>query len=173
MQRWLCGSPNFFRAVLYRLEGGVGAVATASGMAAQFLAVINIAGAGDNIVSTSYLYGGTYNAWKVALPRLGIEVRFVDGDSPEAFDKLIDDKTKAVYIESVGNPMYNVPDFVSGLVLWWWGLLRRFFLTGSSHSFCRKRSLRLRTSVAFLSLSTTLLGEPPRSWRVHTRHCSW
>ncbi len=92
------------------LEGGVAALATGSGQAAQFLAISTLAQAGDNIVSTSYLYGGTYNQFKVALPRLGIGVKFVDGDSVEGFAKLIDDKTKALYIESIGNPRYNVPD---------------------------------------------------------------
>ena len=59
----------------------------------------------------SFLYGGTYNAWKVTLPRLGIDVRFVEGDRAEDFDRLIDERTKAVYIETIGNPAYNVPDF--------------------------------------------------------------
>ena len=73
-----------------------GALAVSSGTSASFYAIINLCSAGDNIVSTSVLYGGTYNQFKVALPRLGIEVRFVDGDEPENFDKLIDDKTRAV-----------------------------------------------------------------------------
>jgi O-acetylhomoserine/O-acetylserine sulfhydrylase len=92
------------------LEGGVAALATGSGQAAQFLAISTLAQAGDNIVSTSYLYGGTYNQFKVTLPRLGIGVKFVDGDSVEGFAKLIDAKTKALYVESIGNPRYNVPD---------------------------------------------------------------
>jgi O-acetylhomoserine/O-acetylserine sulfhydrylase len=95
------------------LEGGVAALATGSGQAAQFLAISTIAQAGDNIVSTSYLYGGTYNQFKVALPRLGISVKFVDGDSVEGFATLIDDKTKALYIESIGNPRFNVPDIAA------------------------------------------------------------
>ena len=95
------------------LEGGVAALATSSGQSAQFLAISTIAQAGDNIVSTSYLYGGTYNQFKVSLPRLGIGVKFVDGDSVDGFAKLIDDKTKALYIESVGNPRFNVPDFAA------------------------------------------------------------
>ena len=93
------------------LEGGVAAVATASGQAAQFLAIQTIAKAGDNIISSSYIYGGTYNQFKVALPRLGINVKFADGDSPDSFESLIDDNTKALYVESIGNPQYNVPDF--------------------------------------------------------------
>ena len=92
------------------LEGGVAALATASGQAAQFLAISTLAQAGENIVSTSYLYGGTYNQFKVALPRLGIDVRIVDGDGADAFAKAIDGKTKALYVESIGNPRFNVPD---------------------------------------------------------------
>ncbi|KAJ3285002.1 Homocysteine synthase [Borealophlyctis nickersoniae] len=93
------------------LEGGVHAVATSSGQAGQFLALANICEAGDNVVATSFLYGGTYNLFKVALPRLGITVRFVDGDRPEDFIPLIDDRTKAIYVETIGNPKHNVPDF--------------------------------------------------------------
>jgi O-acetylhomoserine (thiol)-lyase len=93
------------------LEGGVAAVATASGQSAQFIALNNILSAGDNFVSTSYLYGGTYNQFKVAFKRLGIEARFVDGDSPEGFEALIDENTKALYLETIGNPRFNVPDF--------------------------------------------------------------
>jgi O-acetylhomoserine/O-acetylserine sulfhydrylase len=93
------------------LEGGLAALATSSGQAAQFLAIQTIAKAGDNIISSSYIYGGTYNQFKVALPRLGINVKFADGDSPDSFESLIDDNTKALYVESIGNPQYNVPDF--------------------------------------------------------------
>lgn len=93
------------------LEGGVAAVATASGQAAQFMAISALAHAGDNIVSTSNLYGGTYNQLKVLLPRFGVTTKFVKGDKAEDFAAAIDDKTKAVYIESIGNPRYNVPDF--------------------------------------------------------------
>lgn len=93
------------------LEGGTAAVATASGQAAQFLAITNLAQKGDNIVSTQFLYGGTYNQFKVTLPRLGIDVRFAEEDSIDAFAKLIDDNTKAIYVESLGNPRGNVPDF--------------------------------------------------------------
>jgi len=92
------------------LEGGVAALATSSGQAAQLIAISTIAQAGENIVSTSLLYGGTYNQFKVTFPRLGINVKFVDGDKPEDFEKLIDDKTKALYIETIGNPKLNVPD---------------------------------------------------------------
>ena len=92
------------------LEGGVMAVATASGQSAQFLSVATLAGAGDNLISTSYLYGGTYNQFKNALPRLGIDVRFADGDDPDSIASLIDENTKAVYTEAIGNPRFNVPD---------------------------------------------------------------
>ncbi len=93
------------------LEGGVAALATASGQAAQFLAITTIAQAGENIVSTSNLYGGTYNQFKVTFPRLGIDVKFVEGDKPQDFQKLIDAKTKAIYLETIGNPRLNIPDF--------------------------------------------------------------
>jgi O-acetylhomoserine/O-acetylserine sulfhydrylase len=93
------------------LEGGVAALATGSGQAAQFLALNNILQAGDNFVSTSYLYGGTYNQFKVAFKRLGIEARFAEGDDPASFRSLIDDNTKALYVETIGNPRLNVPDF--------------------------------------------------------------
>jgi len=93
------------------LEGGVMAVATASGQAAQFLALNNILQAGDNFITTSYLYGGTYNQFKVAFKRLGIEARFAEGDSVESFESLIDANTKALYLETIGNPRLNVPDF--------------------------------------------------------------
>ncbi|CAH2352510.1 homocysteine/cysteine synthase [[Candida] railenensis] len=102
---------DVFEQRIAALEGGIGAVATSSGQSAQFLAIAGLAHAGDNIVSTSYLYGGTYNQFKVAFKRLGIESRFVNGDDVEGFKKLIDSKTKALYIESIGNPKYNVPDF--------------------------------------------------------------
>ncbi|KAI8851735.1 O-acetylhomoserine/O-acetylserine sulfhydrylase [Chytridium lagenaria] len=102
---------DVFEKRIAALEGGVAAVATASGQAAQFLAIANLAEAGDNIVSTSYLYGGTYNQFKVALPRLGIQCRFVDGDKAEDFIPMIDEKTKAIYVETIGNPRHNVPDF--------------------------------------------------------------
>jgi OAH/OAS sulfhydrylase len=102
---------DVFEQRIAALEGGVAAVATSSGQAAQFLALSTIAQAGDNIVSTSYLYGGTYNQFKVALPRLGIQVKFVDGDNPEDFRKAIDGNTKAIYVETIGNPRFNIPDF--------------------------------------------------------------
>jgi O-acetylhomoserine/O-acetylserine sulfhydrylase len=93
------------------LEGGVAAIAASSGQAAQFMAIAAIAHAGDNIVSTTNLYGGTYNQLKVFLPRLGINTKFINGDKAEDFAAAIDEKTKAIYIESIGNPKYNIPDF--------------------------------------------------------------
>ncbi len=93
------------------LEGGVAGLAVASGQAAQFIALSNILQAGDNLVCTSHLYGGTYNQFKVQFKRIGIEARFAKEDSVEAFEKLIDEKTRAIYIESIGNPEFNVPDF--------------------------------------------------------------
>jgi O-acetylhomoserine (thiol)-lyase len=93
------------------LEGGTGALAHASGQAAITSAVLNIAGAGDNIVSASQLYGGTYTLFKYTLPKLGIEVRFADAEDPSSFEPLIDDKTKAVYGDTVGNPKLNIFPF--------------------------------------------------------------
>lgn len=92
------------------LEGGIGALATSSGQAAQLLALTTFTLAGQNIVSTSNLYGGTYNQFKVALPRLGIQVRFVENDDPPAFERAIDTRTRAIYLESIGNPRLNIPD---------------------------------------------------------------
>jgi O-acetylhomoserine/O-acetylserine sulfhydrylase len=95
------------------LEGGVGALATASGQAAQFLAIHNIAQAGDNIVASTALYGGTYNQFKVAFERLGIEVRFASGVDVAGFEPLIDARTKAIYLETIGNPGLEVPDLAA------------------------------------------------------------
>lgn len=102
---------DVFEKRIAALEGGVAAVATSSGQAAQFLALNNIMEAGDNFVSTSFLYGGTYNQFKIAFKRIGIDARFAKGDSPEAFEQLIDSKTKAIYLETIGNPEFNIPDF--------------------------------------------------------------
>lgn len=102
---------DVFEQRIAALEGGVAALATASGQAAQFIAISNLAQQGDNIISTQNLYGGTYNQFKVTIPRLGIDVRFAEEDTVEEFEKLIDDKTKAFYVESIGNPRGNVADF--------------------------------------------------------------
>lgn len=102
---------DVFEQRIAALEGGVAALATSSGQAAQFLALSTLAEAGDNIVSTSFLYGGTYNQFKVTFPRLGIDVRFADGDDVDSIESLIDDRTKAIYVETIGNPRFNIPDF--------------------------------------------------------------
>lgn len=102
---------DVFEKRIAALEGGPAALATSSGQAAQFLALATLAESGDNIVSSSYLYGGTYNQFKITLPRLGISVRFADGDKPRSIEALIDERTKAIYLETIGNPRFNVPDF--------------------------------------------------------------
>jgi O-acetylhomoserine (thiol)-lyase len=102
---------DVFEKRIAALEGGVAALATSSGQAAQFLSLNNILQAGDNFISSSFVYGGTYNQFKVAFKRLGIEARFAEGDDPLNFEKLIDDNTKAIYIETIGNPRLNIPDF--------------------------------------------------------------
>jgi O-acetylhomoserine/O-acetylserine sulfhydrylase len=102
---------DVFEKRMAALEGGVAALAVASGQAAQFIAMSNILSAGDNFVTTSFLYGGTYNQFKVSFKRLGIEARFAKGDKAEAFAKLIDGNTKAIYLETIGNPGFNIPDF--------------------------------------------------------------
>lgn len=93
------------------LEGGVAALATSSGMAAQFLAITNIINAGENFITSSSVYGGTYNQFKVSFKRLGIEARFANVDDPSSFEAKIDENTKAIYLETIGNPGYNIPDF--------------------------------------------------------------
>lgn len=95
------------------MEGGVGALGLSSGMAAITDAIFTIAGSGDNIVSTHTLYGGTYNLFAHALPRLGIEVRFVDPDDLEAMEASIDDHTRLVFCETIGNPLGNVADLTA------------------------------------------------------------
>ena len=102
---------DVFEQRMAALEGGVAALATASGQAAQFLALNNILTAGDNFVSTSYLYGGTYNQFRVSFKRLGIDVRFADGDNVDSFVPHIDKNTKAIFLETIGNPRLNIPDF--------------------------------------------------------------
>ncbi|MCF0050829.1 O-acetylhomoserine aminocarboxypropyltransferase/cysteine synthase [Dyadobacter sp. LJ53] len=93
------------------LEGGVAALATASGHSAQFIAINNITTVGDNFVTTSFLYGGSYNQFKNSFKNIGVEARFADGDDVSSFEKLIDDNTKFIYLETIGNPSYSVPDF--------------------------------------------------------------
>ncbi|MEY8877573.1 MAG: O-acetylhomoserine aminocarboxypropyltransferase/cysteine synthase family protein [Leptothrix sp. (in: b-proteobacteria)] len=98
---------------LAELEGGIGALAVASGMAAISYAIQTIAETGDNIVSSSTLYGGTYNLFAHTLPQLGIQTRFADPRDPASFEALIDARTKAVYCESIGNPLGNVTDIAA------------------------------------------------------------
>ena len=98
---------------LAALEGGIGALAVASGQAANLYAIQTIAAAGDNIVSSTALYGGTYNLFAHTLPQMGISARFADHRDPQSFDKLIDGKTKAVFVESIGNPAGNVTDIAA------------------------------------------------------------
>lgn len=93
------------------LEGGVTGLATSSGQSAQFIALNNILRVGDNFVTTSHLYGGTYNQFKSQFKRLGIDVRFTPNDNPEEFERRIDENTKALYLETIGNPELNIPDF--------------------------------------------------------------
>jgi O-acetylhomoserine/O-acetylserine sulfhydrylase len=93
------------------LDGGVAAVAVGSGQAAQFIALNNFLEAGDNFVATPNLYGGTFNQFKVQFKRLGIKVKFVQSDAPEDFEAAIDENTKAIYVETIGNPRFNIPDF--------------------------------------------------------------
>ncbi len=102
---------DVFEKRIAALEGGVAALATSSGQAAQFIALSNILESGDNLVSTSYLYGGTYNQFKVQFKRLGISVSFVNGDKAEDFDRAVNSKTRAIYLETIGNPEFNIPDF--------------------------------------------------------------
>ena len=102
---------DVFEKRIAALEGGVAALATASGQSAQFIALNNILQAGDNFVTSPFLYGGTYNQFKVAFKRLGIDARFAKDDSAENLEKLIDDKTKAIYLETIGNPGFNIADF--------------------------------------------------------------
>ena len=93
------------------LEGGVMALAVSSGQAAQFIALQNILQSGDNFESSSHLYGGTYNQFKVSFKRLGIEARFADGVNVDSYEPLIDERTRAIYVETMGNPEFSVPDF--------------------------------------------------------------
>ena len=102
---------DVFEQRIAALEGGVGALGVASGQAAETLTILNLARAGDNIVTSASLYGGTYNLFQYTLPKYGIDFRFVDGSKLDEFDKAIDAKTKAVYVETIGNPRLDVPDF--------------------------------------------------------------
>ncbi len=102
---------DVFEKRIAALESGVGALAVSSGQAAQFIAITNLLQAGDNFVATSNLYGGTYNQFKVQFKRLGIHVKFVSSDNPADYEAAIDENTKAIYVETIGNPRFNIPDF--------------------------------------------------------------
>lgn len=102
---------DVFEKRIAALEGGLAALAVSSGQAAQFIALNNILQAGDNFVTSSYLYGGSYNQFKVAFKRLGIEARFAKGDDSKSIESLINEKTKAIYVETIGNPSFSIPDF--------------------------------------------------------------
>ncbi|MDZ7879180.1 MAG: aminotransferase class I/II-fold pyridoxal phosphate-dependent enzyme [Saprospiraceae bacterium] len=102
---------DVFEKRLAALEGGAAALAVASGHAAQFIAINNCTSVGDNFVTTSYLYGGSYNQFKNSFKGIGVEARFANGDDVASFEKLIDDKTKLIYLETIGNPGLNVPNF--------------------------------------------------------------
>jgi O-acetylhomoserine (thiol)-lyase len=102
---------DVFEKRIAALEGGVAALATASGLASQFIALNNILQVGDNFVTSPFLYGGTYNQFKVAFKRLGIDARFAKDDTAENIEKLVDEKTKAIYLETIGNPGFNIADF--------------------------------------------------------------
>ena len=104
---------DVFEKRMAALEKGVAALATGSGQSAEFIVINNLAKAGDNIVTSPYLYGGTYNLFKVSLARLGIDFRFAEDDSADKLEALIDENTKAIYLEMIGNPEYNIPDFES------------------------------------------------------------
>ena len=102
---------DVFEKRIAALEGGVAAVAVSSGQAAQFIALTNILESGDNFVSSPYLYGGTFNQFKVSFKRLGIDARFAESDHVEHLRKRVDQDTKAIYLETIGNPEFNIPDF--------------------------------------------------------------
>lgn len=102
---------DVFEQRMAALEGGVAALAVASGHSAQLIALTNILQEGDNFVSSPFLYGGTFNQFKVSFKRMGIEVRFAKNDTAEELEKHIDDKTRAIYIENIANPHFSIPDF--------------------------------------------------------------
>lgn len=102
---------DVFEKRIAALYGGAGALAVSSGHAAQFIAITNILQQGDNFVSSPYLYGGSYNQFTVSFKKLGIDARIAKDDNPEDFEALIDENTKALYIETIGNPTLNVADF--------------------------------------------------------------
>lgn len=102
---------DVFEKRIAALEGGAAALATSSGHSAQFLALNNILSLGDNFITSPHLYGGSYNQFKNQFKRLGVEARFTPNDNPEEFEKLIDDRTKAIFLETIGNPDLSIADF--------------------------------------------------------------
>ncbi len=108
---------DVFEKRIAALEGGLAALATSSGHSAQFIAINNITTVGDNFVTSPYLYGGSYNQFKNSFKNLGVEARFAADDKPESFESLIDSKTKAIYLETIGNPGFSIPDFEKFAVL--------------------------------------------------------
>jgi O-acetylhomoserine/O-acetylserine sulfhydrylase len=109
--RMMNPTTDVFEKRVAALEGGAAALAVSSGHAAQFIALTTIAGKGENLVTSPFLYGGTHNQFKVTFARFGIEARFAKDLDPRSFEKLIDKNTKAIYLETIGNPGFNVPDF--------------------------------------------------------------
>ena len=101
---------EIFEKRIAALEGGLSAVATSSGTAAIMMTIFALARSGDNIVATSNIHGGTYHQFKAFLSRLGIKTKFVIGDDPDDIRKMIDPKTRCVFVESIGNPAFNIPD---------------------------------------------------------------
>ncbi len=102
---------DVFEKSVAALEGGVASLAVSSGHAAQFIALTTILRKGENFVSSPFLYGGTHNQFKVTFANFGIEARFARDLNPASFEKLIDNNTKAIYVETIGNPGFNIPDF--------------------------------------------------------------
>jgi O-acetylhomoserine (thiol)-lyase len=102
---------DVFEKRIAALEGGVASLATSSGQSAQFIALTTLAENGDNIVSSPFLYGGTYSQFKIQFKKLGIQVQFTEGLAPEEFERRITQHTKALYVETIGNPTFAVPDF--------------------------------------------------------------
>lgn len=102
---------DVFEKRMAALEGGTASVATASGQSAVLLSILNVAGMGDNIVTSPFLYGGTFTMFAITLRDMGIEVRFAGSDSPEYIESLIDSRTKAIFVENLANPAFSIPDF--------------------------------------------------------------
>ena len=154
-----------FEGKVAALEGGVAAVGCASGMSAITLAAFTVAGAGDNIVCSQEVYGGTYNLFGVTLPKLGIECRFIDPDAPaEEIEKLIDGKTKMVYVETIANPAITVVDFDKfAAICRKAGVLLAVDNTLATPAFCRPKefgaNIVLHSSSKYLDGHAAALGD--------------